>query len=111
MMLKPKFTWNLAILDVPYSSLETVIVDPKEMLGTLHLRLVGYYKIKQEILEQNLGNYYMFELYDTLCEQFNKFINTLKIEREKLQEKYPWLEPDNERKNMSDSKILDKYVD
>ena len=26
-----------------------------------------------------------------------------------MQEKYPWLDPKNERKNISDSEILDKY--
>ena len=28
-----------------------------------------------------------------------------------MQEKHPWLEPDDERKNMSYREILDKYVD
>ena len=28
-----------------------------------------------------------------------------------MQEKYPWLEPDNKRRNMSDREILDKYID
>ena len=28
-----------------------------------------------------------------------------------MQEKYPWLEPDDERKHMSDKEILDKYID
>ena len=45
MMLKLKFVPNLATLDVANASLETVIFDPKEMLGILDLRLVGYYKI------------------------------------------------------------------
>ena len=36
------------------------------------------------------------------------FINILKKE---MQEKYPWLDPNNERKYMSDREILDKYVD
>ena len=31
--------------------------------------------------------------------------------KEEMQEKYPWLDPGNERKYMSDSEILDKYVD
>ena len=52
----------------------TVIFDPKEMLWILDLRLVGYYKIKQGILQQNLSKYYRFESADTLCEQFNKFL-------------------------------------
>ena len=67
------------------------------MLGILDLRSVGYYKIKQGILQKKLSKYYRFEWADTLCEQFNKFINTLKV-REELQEKYPWLEPENETK-------------
>ena len=28
-----------------------------------------------------------------------------------MKERYPWLEQDNERRNMSDREILDKYVD
>ena len=55
-MLKFMFEQNQATLDVTNSSLETVIFDPK-MLGILDLRLVGYYKIKQGILEQNLSKY------------------------------------------------------
>ena len=80
-MLKPEFTQNLAILDVTNSSLKTVMFNPKEMLEILDLRSMGYYKIKQEILQQNLSKYYRFESADTLCEQFNKFINILKKER------------------------------
>ena len=52
-MLKLTFVRNLATLDVTNRSLETVIFDPKEMLGILDLRSIGYYKIKQGILQQN----------------------------------------------------------
>ena len=38
--------------------------------------------------------------------------NTLKKERqEETQEKYPWLDPSNERKCMTDREILEKYID
>ena len=37
MMLRSKFTQNSAILHITNSSLETVIFDPKEMLGILDL--------------------------------------------------------------------------
>ena len=49
---------------------------------------------------------------DTLCEQFNKFINTLRKGRQKENtiEKYPWLDPSNERKCMTDREILEKYI-
>ena len=46
LMLKITFVRNSAALDVTNSSLETVISNPKEKLGILDLRSVGYYKIK-----------------------------------------------------------------
>ena len=62
MMLKLKFTWNLARLDITNSVLDTIIFDSKEMLGILDLRSLGYYKINQGILQQNLSKYYSFKL-------------------------------------------------
>ena len=75
--------------------------------------MLGYYKIKQGILQQNLSKYYRFKRADTLWQYFNKFINTLKKEREQKEpeEKYPWLDSSDERKYMTDQKILDKYID
>ena len=74
---------------------------------------MGYYKIKQGILQQNLSKYYKFEEAGKLCEYFNKFVNTLKKDREQvsLVDKYPWLDPEDERRNMTDREILEKYID
>ena len=84
MMLKLKFVQNLATSDIANSSLETVIFHPKEMLEILDLRLIGYYKIKQGVLQQNLSKYYRCESADILCEQFCKFVNKLKKEKEEM---------------------------
>ena len=83
MMLKLKFTQNLTILDLMNSGWEIVVFNPKDMLGILDLGSVGYYNIKQGILQHNLSKYYRFESADTICKQFNRFINTLKKERRK----------------------------
>ena len=60
--------------------------------------------MKHGILQHNLSKYYIFVKMDTLCEYFNKFINTLKKEREQEETKgnYPWLDPSDERKYMTD---------
>ena len=71
--LKLKFVQNLGTLEVTNSSAETIVFDPKEMLGILDLRLVGYYKIKQGILQQNVSKYYRFESDNILCA--NSLIN------------------------------------
>ena len=42
--LKLNFTWNLAILDIMNSSSKIVILSPKEAIGILYLRSLGYYK-------------------------------------------------------------------
>ena len=78
MLIKLKFTCNAVILDIIKNGTETIIFKAKEMSGIVHLRSLGYYKIKQGILKQNLSKYYRFEWADILCEYFNKFVNTLK---------------------------------
>ena len=44
-MLKVKFMQNAAMLAMKNSSLETLILSPKEALGILDLKSLGYYKI------------------------------------------------------------------
>ena len=112
-LIKLKFTCNAAILDIVNNGTETMIFKPEEILGIVDLRSLGYYKIKQGILQQNLSKYYRFERADTLCEYLNKFINTLRKEREQkeMAENYPWLDPSDERKYITDQEILDKYMD
>ena len=82
------------------------------MLGIIDLRSLGYYKIKQGVLQQNLSHVYHFESAHEVCDQFNRLINTLRKE-EKMQgtERYPWLDDSDERKYMSDREILEKYID
>ena len=81
------------------------------MIGIKDLRSLGYYKIKQGILLQNLSRYYRFQEAERLCEYFNKFVNILKQEREQKSptDKYPWLDPDDERRHVTDREILEKY--
>ena len=72
-LIKLKFTHNKAILDIVNDGTETIIFKAEEMIGIVDLRSLGFYKIKQGILQQNLRNYYRFERAKTLCEYFNKF--------------------------------------
>ena len=105
--------WNWAMLDITHNGLDTIILGPGEVLGIIDLRSLGYYKIKQGILQQNISKYYRFEKADRLCEKFNRFKNKLKKERQydESKEKYPWLDSSDERKYITDRKILEKYID
>ena len=112
LLIKFKFTCSNAILDIKNKEKDTMILRPEEMIGIVDMRSLGYYKIKQGILQQNLSRYFRFEKAQELCKYFNNFVNALKKEREQksLTDKYPWLDPDDERKHMTDREILEKYV-
>ena len=110
--MKLKFIRNRAIFKVTNSTQDTVTFDPKEMLGIVNLRSLGYYKIKQGVLQQNLSCMYHFESRNTVCDQFNRLINTLRKEEETSgTDKYPWLDDSDERKYMTDREILDRYIE
>ena len=110
LLIKLKFTHSNAILDLRNKGGDTMILRLEEMIGIVDMRSLGYYKIKQSILLQNLSKYYRFKKAEKLCQYFNKFVNTLKREREQksLTDKYPWLDQDDERRHMTDREILEK---
>ena len=51
LLIKLKFTHNMAVLDIVNKGTETMIFRPEEMLRIVDLRSLGYYKIKQGILQ------------------------------------------------------------
>ena len=63
---------------------DTMIFKPEEMIGIIDLRSLGYNKIKQGILQQNLSRYYRFEKAEKLCAYVNKFVNTIEGKRTEI---------------------------
>ena len=68
LLIKLKFTCDKAILDIVNKGKHTMIFKSEEMIGIIDLRSLGYYRIKQGILQQNLSRYYRFEKAEKLCE-------------------------------------------
>ena len=68
-----------------------------EMIGVVDLRSLGFYKIKQKVLQEHLGKHYHFKLADDGCDQYIRFVNLMRKE-ETSEGKYPWLEDTDERK-------------
>ena len=59
--MKLKFIRNRAIFKVTNSMHEAVTFHLEEILGIIDLRSLGYYKIKQGVLQQNLSCMYHFK--------------------------------------------------
>ena len=111
--MKLKFIRNRAIFKVMNSTHKTVTFDPKEILGIINLRSLGYYKIKQGVLQQNISCMYHFESTNKVCTQLNRWKITLKREEKEIRDtnKYPWLDDSDKRKHMTDKEIIEKYID
>ena len=109
-MVNLKFIRSRELLNVTNNTQEKVTFNTTHMVGIVDLRSLGYYNIKQGVLQQNMSNYHI-ESAETVCNQFNKLINTLKREEKEIgKDKYPWLDNSDERKYMTDREILDKYI-
>ena len=110
-MLKLKFVRNKATLDITNNTRETIIFDKVTSIGILDLRSLGYYKIKQGVLQQNLDKYYHFEEVNKIYADFNTILEKQRQEEKNgSEERYPWLEEDDERKYITDIEILNKYI-
>ena len=109
-IIKLKLIRNKAVLKITNKTHETVTFGRTEMMGIVDLRSLGFYKIKQEILQEHLGRHYHFKLADDVCNQYNRFVNLKRKEEENSEGKFLWLEDTDKRKCMTDREILDKYV-
>ena len=97
-------------LKVTNKTRKTITFDKMEMLGVVDLRSLGFYKIKQEVLQEHLSRHYHFKLADKVCDQYSRLINLMRKEEENSEGKFLWLDDMDKRKYMTDREILDKYV-
>ena len=97
-VIKLKFIRNKAVLKITNKTHKFVTFGRTEIMGIVDLRSLGFYKIKQEVLQKHLGRHYYFELADDVCDQYNRFVNLMRKEEENSEGKFPWLEDTNEKK-------------
>ena len=89
-MIKLKFIRNKAVLKITNKTHKTVTFGRTEMMGIVDLRSLGFYKIKQEVLQEHLDRHYHFKLADNVCDQYNLFVNLMRKEEVSSEGKFPW---------------------
>ena len=90
-MIKLKFIQNKAVLKITNKTHDTVTFGKTKMMGSIDLRSLGFYKIKQEVLQEHLSRHYQFEIADNVCDQYNRFVNLMSNEEGKSEGKFRWL--------------------
>ena len=88
-MIKLKFIRNKAILKITNTTHKNVTFRWTEMIAVVDLRSLGFYKIKQEVLQEHSARHYHFELADDVCDQYNRFDKPNKEKGRKFQRKIP----------------------
>ena len=88
-MIELKFIRNKAVLKVTNKMHESVTFGKTKMMGIIDLRSLGFYKIKQEVLQEHLSRHYHFKLADDICDQYNRFVNLMRKEEENSEGKFP----------------------
>ena len=91
-MIKLKFIWNKVVLKVTNKTHKTITFGKTDMMGVVDLRSLGFYKIKQEVLQEHLSGHYHFELADDVCDQYNILVNLMRKEEENSEGKFPGLD-------------------
>ena len=69
-IMKLKFIRNKATLKIINNTNDMVTFDRKDTIRILDIRSLGYYKVKQDVLQKHLGEHYHFELAEDVCAQF-----------------------------------------
>ena len=90
-MMKLKFIQNKVVLKIKNKTHENITFGRTDMMGVVHLRSLGFYKIKQEVLQEHLSRHYHFELAGDVCDQYNRLVNLMRKE-EKSEGKFLWLD-------------------
>ncbi len=99
------------------TSNETLKLKKYEACGVVDARCLGFFKIPYKRLEASLLGHYTFlearQVQQTIqhIQQTNPHSFQRASTSQSPQDPYPWLAPDDERRTMSDTQILDTYVD
>ena len=116
------------------NSKTTLYFTRERAIGIVDIRSLGFYNIKQSVLEYNLGQHYEFASFNKLASVYEDMklakyqIKQKEKKREKgrklkrkiedpekvavdLEDPYPWLPKDDKRRKMSDDEIIEKFVD
>ena len=120
-----KYVRNQAVIELANDRMPILEIKKGVAMGTLDIRSLGYYKVNQNVLTRELSKRYQFNTLPTMMANQQESLNRMQgqvsnnenyrdshpQEKNRNQDSYPWLEADDERREMSDEEILHKYID
>ena len=112
---------NKIVLEISNNTDSKITGSPKQSVGILDARSVGYFHVGLDHMKKTFLRNYHFKTLNELSLQYNKMINEvnestrlhrpLHPKKNRPQDPYPWLEPEDPRRNLTDEQILDRTID
>ena len=114
--IKAPIIRNTVCLQISNHSKTLIHHDANAVVGLVDVRSLGYFHVGMDQLKRNILKDYQFKSLQNLDYEFNKMIDFVNDENRSRAspsktDPFPWLEPDDPRRYLSDEEILDRTVD
>ena len=119
--LKAPVVRNKISLEICNNTQSKISGSPKQRVGILDVRSVGYFHVGLDLIKKTFLRNYKFKTLNELNLQFNHMINEInQFNRERRApnpnskvppDPYPWLAPDDPRRDLTDEQILERTID
>ena len=112
---KVRVTRNKIKMSLHNSSDHTINCDKDFPVGILDIRSLGYFHVDMNNMQKNLLKGHEFESLNRIVDSMNEMITYTNKETKPFRDPnnkdpYPWLEPADPRRNMTDEQILDTTI-
>ena len=114
--IKAPIMHNAIHLQVSNHSKSPITHPHGAVIGIVDIQSLGYFHIGMDQLKKTVLREYQFKSLQNLTYHLNRMIDVANIANRRPRgthpkDPYPWLEPDDPRRSLTDEQILDKTVD
>ena len=114
--IKAPIIRNTICLHISNHSKTLIHHDANAVVGLVNIRSLGYFHVSMDQLKKNILKHYQFKSLQNLNYQLNRMIDFVNDENRSRTspssvDPFPWLEPNDPRRYLSDEEILDRTID
>ena len=115
-MIKVPVTRNLIKINISNLTKQAITHSSGSFLGILDARSLGYFHVSLDHLKKNVLKDYEFRSLDSLTYEMNRMIDYINESTHDhrcgtLSDPYPWLDPSDPCRHLTDEQILDRTID
>ena len=112
---KVRVSRNKVRMSLHNTTTREIVCDTSFLVGILDIRSLGYFHIDSQTIEKSILKDHKFETLNCIVDTMNEMITYTNKSTEPQwkstkDDLYPWLEPEDPRRHMSDEQILESTI-